>query len=172
MSRSVGSVRAMRSICSGVKGKIGDSSPKSGSSSSAGRRRASTTRRTSSGGGASRRSVLQRAVAGQVDRVVEAILDVAVERRHEAIPQAALGEDQETDAVDLVHRLNDAGEKRLGDAMGVVAAAGQQQVFELIEGDHDRHAQLAQNTSITTLNSASTRSCRVGRTWNSSSAKP
>ena len=83
-------------------------------------------------------------MAGHVDRVVEPILDVAVERRHEAVPQAALGEDQEADAVDLVHRLHDAGEERLGDAVGVVAAPGQQQVFQLIEGDDDRDLQAAE----------------------------
>ena len=115
---------------------------------------------------------LDGAVSGQVDRVVQPVLDVAVQRRHEAVPQAALGEDQEADAVDLVHGLDDAGEERLGDAMAVVGAAGQQQVFELIEGHHDRDLAGRGSTSISTLNRASTRSCRLGRTWKSSSAKP
>ena len=74
-----------------------------------------------------------------MDRIVEAVLNVAVQRRHEAVPQAALGEDQEADAVELVHRLHDAGEEALGGAMAVVGAASQQQIFELIEGDHDRN---------------------------------
>ena len=83
--------------------------------------------------------------SGHVDRVVQPILNVAVQRRHEAVPQAALGEDQEADAVELVHGLHDAGEERLGDAVAVVAAAGQQQVFELVEGHHHRDAQAAQH---------------------------
>ena len=35
--------------------------------------------------------------------------------------------------------LDDAGEKCLGDAVAVVGTTGQQQVFELIEGDHHWH---------------------------------
>ena len=145
MSRRVGSVRAMRSTCSGVNGKSGDSSAKSGNCSRAGRKRASTTRRTRSTERRFQAQRLQGAVVGQVDRVVQPILDVAVQRRHEAIPQPALGEDQEADAVELVHGLHDAGEERLGHAVGIVAAARQQQVFELVEGDDDRQAQLLQD---------------------------
>lgn len=84
---------------------------------------------------------LDGAVAGHVHRVVEAVLDVAVQGRDEAVPQAALGEDEEADAVELVHGLDDTGEERLGDAMAVVGTADEQQVFHLVEGDHDRDLQ-------------------------------
>ena len=77
----------------------------------------------------------------QVDGVVEAVLDVAVQRRDEAVPQTALGEDEEGDAVDLVHGLDEAGEEGLGNAVGVVGAAGEEQILELVEGEHDRDAQ-------------------------------
>ena len=110
-------------------------------------------------------------MAGHVDRVVQPVLDVAVQRRHEAVPQAALGEDQEADAVELVHRLDDAGEERLGDAVGVVAAAGQQQVFELVEGDHDRDLQAAEHLHQH-LEQRQHQVLPLGRTWKSSSAKP
>src|SRR5437868_15363616 len=76
-----------------------------------------------------------------MDRVIEAILNIAVKRRHEAVPQAALGEDQKTDAVNLVHRLDDAGKKSFGNAVAVIAAPGQQQIFELIESDDHGDAQ-------------------------------
>ncbi len=84
---------------------------------------------------------LDGAVAGHVDGVVEPVLDVAVQRRHEAIPQAALREHQEAHAVDLVHGVNDAGEERLGTAPAVVGAAGQQQILQLVERDHHRNLQ-------------------------------
>ncbi len=88
---------------------------------------------------------LDGAEARHVHRVVEPVLDVAVQARHEAVPQAALGEDQEAQAVELVHRLNDAGEERLGDLVRVVAAPGQQQVLKLVKGDHDRDLEVAED---------------------------
>ncbi len=77
--------------------------------------------------------------------IVEPILDVTIERRHEAVPQAAFGEDQEAQAVDLMHRLDDAGEEGLGGAVAVIGAARQQQIFELVEGDDDRDFEALEN---------------------------
>ena len=113
---------------------------------------------------------LDRPVARHVNRVVQPVLDIAVERRDEAVPQAALGEDQETEAVDLVHHLHDAGEKRLGDLVGIVAAASEQQVFELIEGHDDRRLQRAEHFHQH-LEQREHEVLPGGRTWNSSSAK-
>src|SRR5215831_8241710 len=80
-----------------------------------------------------------------MDGIVEAILNVAVKRWHEAVPKASFSENQETDAVDLVHHLDDAGEKGLGDPMAVVRSAGQQQIFELVKGHDHRHLEAEEN---------------------------
>src|SRR5437870_4930635 len=84
-------------------------------------------------------------MSGNVDRVVQPVLDIAIERRHKPVPQAALGEDQEANAVNLMHRLDDAGEEGLGHAMAVVGAPRQQQVFELIEGCHHGDLEAQEN---------------------------
>ncbi len=81
----------------------------------------------------------------QMDRIVQAILDVTVQGRHKPVPQAALGENQEADAVDLVHGPHDAGEEGFGDAMAVVSPPGQEQVFQLIEGGHHGNLQAAEH---------------------------
>src|SRR5262245_34440229 len=87
-----------------------------------------------------------------VNRVGQAILDVTVQRGHKTIPQPALGKNQKAQTVDLVHGLHDPGEECLGDAMAVVAPAGEEQVFELVESydngnletPEDRHQRLEQ----------------------------
>ena len=117
---------------------VGDRFVHPDNSSRHGRSRASTTRRKRSAGRRFEANRLHRSELGHVDRVVQPVLDVAVERWHEAVPQPALGEDQEAKPVDLVHHLHDAGEERLGGAVGIVAAPGEEQVFELIESDHHR----------------------------------
>src|SRR5258708_34361484 len=73
-----------------------------------------------------------------MNRVIEPILNVAVQRWNKAIPQAALREDEETDAVNLMHHLNDTGKKSLRHAMAIVITASKQQILELIEGDDYR----------------------------------
>jgi hypothetical protein len=85
---------------------------------------------------------LDRAVFRHMDRVVEPVLDIAVERRNEAVPQSALGEDEEADAVHLVHDLDEAREERFADAVAVLGAADEEQVFELIEGDNHGHLEM------------------------------
>ena len=50
-------------------------------------------------------------MTGHMNRVVETVLYVTVERWYEPIPQAALGEHQEAQTVELVHDLYDAGEE-------------------------------------------------------------
>src|SRR5262249_7407136 len=69
--------------------------------------------------------------------IAEPVLNVSVQRRHKAVPQAALSEDKEADSVDLVHHLNNSGKERLRDAMAVVGPSRQQQVFKLIERNYN-----------------------------------
>src|SRR5262245_32224295 len=67
----------------------------------------------------------------QVNGVVQPVLDIAVETGHEAVPQATLGENQEAQAVDAVHELDNAGEERLADFVSILGTADEEQVLEL-----------------------------------------
>jgi hypothetical protein len=82
------------------------------------------------------------AATGHMYGIIEAVLNVAIEAGDEAIPEAALGEDEHAEAVDLMHDLHDPGEERFGDAVDIIGAASEQQIFQLIEGDDDRHLQM------------------------------
>ena len=63
------------------------------------------------GGGRFEAQRLHGPVFGNVNRVIEAVLNVPVERRHEPVPQSALREDEEAQSVDLVHHLHDTREE-------------------------------------------------------------